>query len=113
MTLFGIKIPKLGLWFWRRLMTWGIVVAAHVTVGWIVWASPGAGYLGYVALGLIAEALLVYSAYFGGTMLERLTQIAVAAASNVKIGFGGISAGATPPANTATAKPPVEQEPSP
>lgn len=109
MTLFGIKLPKLGLWFWRRLMTWAIVVAAHATVGWIVWASPGAAYLGWVALGLIAEALLVYSAYFGGSLLERLTQMAVAAASNVKIGFGGINAGPTPPPG----QPPEKGPPSP
>lgn len=101
MSIFGIKIPKLGNWFWRRLATWGILVAAHGTIGWIVWASPGAPYLGWVAIALVVEAVLVYSAYFGGALMENLTKVAIAAASHVRVGFGGIDAGPKPPPSEA------------
>ena len=100
MSIFGIPIPKLGLWFWRRLMTWGIVVAAHVIIGWIVWASPGASYLGYVALGLVAEAVIVFTFYFSGATVSDWAKLAASVAPNMKIGLGGVTAGPTPPPAT-------------
>lgn len=95
MSIFGLPIPKLGLWFWRRIMTWGIVVAVHVTVGWIVWASPGAAYLGYVALGLIAEAVIVYTFYFSGATVSDWAKLAASVSPGMKIGLGGVHAGPT------------------
>jgi hypothetical protein len=109
-TLFGIKLPKLGLWFWRRVLSWFIVVAAHVTIGWIVWASPGAAYLGNLGLGLVIEAVVVYSVYFGGSTLTQLAQFAASVAPGMKIGFGGVVAGPTPPP---APTPPSIQESSP
>lgn len=99
-----MKIPKLGLWFWRRLLSWAVIVMAHVIVGWIVWASPGAAYLGWIGLGLIAEAVVVYTFYFSGATVSDWAKLAAAAAPGMKIGLGGVSAGSTPPPT---------QEPSP
>jgi len=93
----GFKVPRLGLWFWRRLLSWSVIVAAHVTVGWIVWASPGAAYLGYVALGLIAEAVIIYTFYFSGATVSDWAKLAASVAPEMKIGLGGVHAGPTAP----------------
>ena len=96
--MIGFKVPRLGLWFWRRLLSWSVIVAAHVTVGWIVWASPGAAYLGYVALGLIAEAVIIYTFYFSGATVTEWAKLAASVAPGMKIGPGGVHAEPTPPA---------------
>lgn len=107
MTVFGLTVPKLGLWFWRRILSWAVIVAAHIIVGWIVWASPGAAYLGYVALGLIAEAVIIYTFYFSGATVSDWAKLAASVAPEMRIGLGGVHAGPTP------APPPEKGPPSP
>lgn len=95
-------------WIWRRLLSWAVIVTAHVTVGWIVWASPGAAYLGWIGLGLTAEALIVYTFYFSGATVTDWAKLAASVAPGMKIGLGGVHAEPTP-----AAPPPENGPPSP
>jgi len=84
-------------WIWRRLLSWAVIAAAHISIGWIIWASPGAAYLGWLGLGLCAEALIVYTFYFSGATVTDWAKLAAAVSPGMRIGLGGVHADPTPP----------------
>jgi hypothetical protein len=109
-TLFGVKVPKLGQWFWKRLISWAVILMAHVTVGWIVWASPGAAYLGNLGLGLVAEALVVYTFYFSGALVSDWAKLAASVSGALKVNLLGVSSPASPPPAETPPEPKVASE---
>jgi len=65
-------------WLWRRVVTIGILIAVHLIVAGAVYSVSDPDALKWVCLGLIAEAVVAYSAYIMGATVSEWAKIAAA-----------------------------------
>jgi hypothetical protein len=124
------QLPETS-WLWRRLVTFGVLIVAHVLIGFAVWWLKDAGSLKWISLGLIGECVVVYMTYLTASSVSEWARLAGAIAPGMKIGLGGVSTATDPatvtttttapnvsttttaPANAAKVPQHIEQEPSP
>jgi cytochrome bd-type quinol oxidase subunit 1 len=84
-------------WLWRRIATFGVIVAAHALIAYAVWWLKDPASLKWVALALVAESVVAFTAYIMGATVTEWAKIASAVSPGLKITPMGARTETPPP----------------
>lgn len=79
-------VPIEVKWFWRRVVTIGVLLIAFALLGAIIWRLTEPTALKWIALGLLAVVALAHTIYLTGATVTDWARVVAAARPGVKIG---------------------------
>jgi hypothetical protein len=73
-------------WFWRRVVTIGVLLIGFALLGVIIWRLTDPQALKWIALGLLVLLAIAHTIYLTGATVTDWARVVAAARPGVKIG---------------------------